>query len=119
MQPSEHSTMDARLSPDLGKTEYPGPLLTDGQWLYVQDRFGLTYRERQIAELVCRGLRNGTIAARLHIKPGTVKTHIRNIYRKVHATSKIEMLLKFVSEARQAAPHPASPPDRRDHQARF
>jgi len=70
------------------------------QWSHVQGRYELTPRERQIAELVCQGLRNGSIARHLRIQPGTVKTHIRNIYRKVHVKSKIVMLLRFVTDAR-------------------
>lgn len=75
-------------------------VLLDGkQWSYVQNRYSLTPRERQIAELVCEGLRNGNIASYLRIRPGTVKTHIRNIYRKVQVKSKIAMLLTFVTDA--------------------
>jgi len=81
--------------------ERPELLLLDGkQWLYVQNRYNLTPRERQIAELICQGLRNGNIARSLRIRPGTVKTHTRNIYRKVQVKSKIAMLLRFVNEAR-------------------
>lgn len=75
-------------------------LLNDKQWSYVQSRYQLTPRERQIAELICQGHRNGKIASVLRIKPGTVKTHTRNIYRKVHVKSKIGMLLKFVTDTR-------------------
>ena len=75
-------------------------LLNDRQWSYVQSRYDLTPRERQIAELICQGHRNGKIATVLSIKPGTVKTHTRNIYRKVHVKSKIAMLLKFVTDTR-------------------
>jgi len=75
-------------------------LLNDKQWSYVQSRYDLTPRERQIAELILQGHRNGKIAAVLSIKPGTVKTHTRNIYRKVHVKSKIAMLLKFVTDTR-------------------
>ena len=75
-------------------------LLNQRQWSYVQNRYNLTPRERQIAELVCKGLRNGSIAKYLQIKPGTVKTHTRNIYRKVHVKSKIAMLLRFVTDSR-------------------
>lgn len=74
-------------------------LLNGKQWSYVQRRYELTPREREIAELICQGLRNGSIAKRLRIRPGTVKTHIRNIYRKVHVKSKIAMLLTFVTDA--------------------
>ena len=75
-------------------------LLNQKQWSYVQNRYDLTPREREIAELICQGLRNGKIANVLHIRPGTVKTHTRNIYRKVHVRSKIGMLLRFVTDAR-------------------
>lgn len=75
-------------------------LLNNKQWLYVQNRYNLTPRERQIAELICQGLRNGGIARTLRIKTGTVKTHTRNIFRKVRVESKISMLLRFVTDAR-------------------
>ena len=80
-------------------------LLNDKQWSYVQNRYDLTPREREIAELICQGLRNGNIANVLHIRPGTVKTHTRNIYRKVHVRSKIGMLLRFVTDARDFFTH--------------
>jgi len=82
--------------------EHPEVVLLDKkQWSYVQNRYGLTPRERQIAELICQGLRNGNIAKNLRIMPGTVKTHTRNIYRKVHVKSKISMLLKFLTDVRE------------------
>jgi DNA-binding NarL/FixJ family response regulator len=76
-------------------------LLNRKQWLYVQNRYNLTPREYEIAELICQGMRNGSIAKKLRIKPGTVKTHIRNIYRKVQVKSRIAMLLRFVIEAQE------------------
>jgi DNA-binding NarL/FixJ family response regulator len=77
-------------------------MLLDGkQWSYLRKRYGLTPREQQIAELVCQGLRTGHIAGHLRIRPGTVKTHVRNIYRKVRVKNKINMLLRFVAEARE------------------
>ncbi len=78
----------------------PPALLDERQWSYLCRRYELTPREQQIAELVCRGFRNGNIAKHLNIRPGTVKTHVRNIYRKVKVKNKINMLLRFVAEAR-------------------
>lgn len=78
-------------------------LLNHVQWSYLSRRYDLTPREVQIAELVCQGLRHGHIAGQLNIQPGTVKTHIRNIYRKVKVKNKMNMLLRFVSEARGAS----------------
>ena len=76
-------------------------LLNEKQWSYVQNRYNLTPRERQVAELICQGLNNGSIAKDLRIRPGTVKTHTRNIYRKIHVKSKIAMLLRFVTDVRE------------------
>jgi DNA-binding NarL/FixJ family response regulator len=78
----------------------PDVALSKKQWLYVQNRYNLTPREREIAELICQGLRNGGIAKALRIRPGTVKTHTRNIYRKIRVESKIAMLLRFLSDAK-------------------
>ena len=78
-------------------------LLNEKQWSYVQSRYTLTPREREIAELICQGLRNGNIANVLRIRLGTVKTHTRNIYRKVHVRSKIGMLLRFVTDTRDSS----------------
>jgi DNA-binding NarL/FixJ family response regulator len=86
-------------------------VLDERQWSYLQRRYELTPRELQIADLVCRGLGNGRIAESLKIRPGTVKTHVRNIYRKVKVKNKITMLLRFMAEANElAGPAHFSPP---------
>jgi DNA-binding NarL/FixJ family response regulator len=75
------------------------PMLLDRrQWSYVCRRYELTPRELEIAERVCRGFRNHRIAQDLKIRPETVKTHVRNIYRKVKVSSKIAMLLRFIDD---------------------
>jgi len=87
---------------DDSRHKYSEAILLDRkQWLFVQHRYNLTAREREIAELICQGLRNGNIAKHLCIRPGTVKTHTRNIYRKVRVKSKIAMLLRFVNDAKE------------------
>ena len=70
------------------------------QWSLLQSRYELTPREVQIADLVCQGLRNSRIAESLHIRPATVQVHVRNIYRKLRVRGKINMLLKFLNEAK-------------------
>jgi DNA-binding NarL/FixJ family response regulator len=81
--------------------KYAQILFDKKQWLYVQKQYSLTPREKEIAELVCQGFRNERIASHLSITCGTVKTHIRNIYRKIHVKNKIGMLLRFVSASRE------------------
>ena len=73
-------------------------LINEHQWSYLQKRYRMTTRELQIARLVCQGLGNEQIADHLKIKLGTVKTHIRNIYRKTWVHNKIAMLLRFVED---------------------
>ena len=78
----------------------PASLLDERQWSLLQSRYELTPREVQIADLVCRGLRNSRVAEFLHIQPATVQAHVRNIYRKIKVRGKINMLLKFVNETK-------------------
>jgi len=78
-------------------------LLDGKQWSYIKERYRMTQRELQIAQLVCRGLNNEDIARNLHIRQGTVKTHIRNIYRKTWVRSKVALFLRFMKEAQEMA----------------
>ncbi len=74
-------------------------LLDDQQWRHVQRWYGLSPRELQVARLICGGYHNEDVAGNLRIRCGTVKTHLRNIYRRIHVANKIQMLLKFVGQA--------------------
>lgn len=53
----------------------------------------LTERERSIAGLVVRGLRNREIAERLQMNEGNVKVYLHRIYRKLGVGSRTELLL--------------------------
>jgi DNA-binding CsgD family transcriptional regulator len=53
---------------------------------------GLSAREAEMAVMIARGLANKEIAAELNISPATVRTHIYNLYRKVGARSRVELL---------------------------
>jgi DNA-binding NarL/FixJ family response regulator len=50
----------------------------------------LTDRERQVLELVSRGMSNKEIAERLALSPHTVKAHLRTILDKLHLRSRTE-----------------------------
>jgi DNA-binding NarL/FixJ family response regulator len=54
---------------------------------------GLTPRERDVVQMVARGLRNKTIAERLSISEGTVKVHLHNIYEKLEVDGRLELVL--------------------------
>lgn len=57
----------------------------------------LSKREREVLELVARGLQYKEIADRLHLSTETVKKHMRNIYQKLHVQNKVEAINKFRS----------------------
>ena len=50
----------------------------------------LTERERQVLDLVARGLSNGQIAEQLFISSKTASVHVSNILRKTGATTRTE-----------------------------
>jgi DNA-binding NarL/FixJ family response regulator len=54
----------------------------------------LTEREREVLALVARALSNRQIATRLKITEGTVKRHLRNIFGKLGAVSRIDAVNK-------------------------
>jgi LuxR family transcriptional regulator, maltose regulon positive regulatory protein len=50
----------------------------------------ITDREREVLRLVQDGLSNRAIAAELCIAPGTVKTHLANVYDKLEVNNRIQ-----------------------------
>jgi ligand-binding sensor domain-containing protein/DNA-binding CsgD family transcriptional regulator len=55
-------------------------------------RFELSPREREILPLVLRGMSNKDLAKRLYISGSTVRNHIHNIYQKLGASNRLELL---------------------------
>ncbi len=60
----------------------------------------LTERERQVAELVVDRRTNVEIAESLFLSPKTVETHMRNIFRKLDVSSRVEVARTVESVAR-------------------
>ena len=59
----------------------------------------LTETQRQIAALVSEGLTNREVAARLFVSPHTVGFHLRQIFRKLDITSRVELTRQSVEHA--------------------
>lgn len=56
----------------------------------------LTEREREVFELLVSGATNGQIADRLTVSETTVKSHVKHILRKLHATNRAEAIAQFL-----------------------
>jgi DNA-binding NarL/FixJ family response regulator len=56
--------------------------------LQKQEEFDLTEREREILKWVTEGMSNKEIADKLFVSPLTIKTHIKNVYAKLHVHSR-------------------------------
>ena len=55
---------------------------------YFRDK-GLSKREREIVEMVVRGMTNSEIVKTLEISKATLKTHLNNIYKKLPVESRL------------------------------
>lgn len=53
----------------------------------------LTEREKQVVDLVCKGLKNKAIAEKLFITETTVRHHLTSIFNKFEITSRLELVL--------------------------
>lgn len=54
---------------------------------------GLTERESEVLALITQGLRNAEIAAALYLSINSIKTHTRNLYRKIGVSTRTEAAL--------------------------
>jgi DNA-binding CsgD family transcriptional regulator len=75
------------LAPALGRDQLPGPQgAPERAAILVIEP--LTARERDVLRHVARMLSTAEIASEMYISTNTVKTHLKNIYRKLAATSR-------------------------------
>jgi DNA-binding NarL/FixJ family response regulator len=58
----------------------------------------LSSREQEILSYLAKGYRYKEIAEKLFISIETVRTHLRNIYEKLHVHSRTEAVLKFLNK---------------------
>ncbi len=61
---------------------------------YTDPQENLSLREKEVLQWLSKGFSYKEIAAKLFISIETVRTHIRNIYEKLHACNRAEALKK-------------------------
>ncbi|MDS0790974.1 helix-turn-helix transcriptional regulator [Burkholderia pseudomultivorans] len=61
-------------------------------------RYGLSKREAQVAELICKGFSNGDLARALHVSVATVKTHLLNIFAKTSVTNRTSLVSLLMNQ---------------------
>jgi DNA-binding NarL/FixJ family response regulator len=101
---------DSLLSPSVTRTviervaHQPTPELGSNQGLGE-----LTPREREVLELIARGLSNTEIAAALVIEESTAKTHVKRILMKLHLRDRIHaVIFAYETGVTQPGPKPAA-----------
>lgn len=60
------------------------------------DTENLTEREKEILAYLAKGYHDKEIADKFFLSVQTVRTHLRNIYKKLHVRSRTEAVLKFI-----------------------
>ncbi|MER6999689.1 response regulator transcription factor [Streptomyces sp. NPDC000410] len=89
------ATGDSLLAPSVTRrlieefTRRPEPVPSHGRVPLT----GVTEREREVLELIARGLSNDEITARLHVSMGTVKTHIGRLLSKLAARDRAQLVI--------------------------
>jgi DNA-binding NarL/FixJ family response regulator len=58
----------------------------------------LTQRESEILSYVAKGFQDKEIAEKFFLSSETVRTHLRNIYKKLHVRSRTEATLKYLNK---------------------
>lgn len=59
------------------------------------DLNSLTHREREILELLSRGMMYKEIALALNLAHETIRKHVYHVYEKLHVTNRVEAVNKF------------------------
>lgn len=59
----------------------------------VQKLNGMTDREKQVIELICKGLKNKGIAEKLFITETTVRHHLTSVFNKLEVASRLELVI--------------------------
>lgn len=89
------------LCPQRAASNYVATLTIDdlpGRISLKLDHRGISAREREVVSLVCRGLTNQQIAAKLFVSLNTVESHLKSIYRKLGAKNRSSLIYSVLAD---------------------
>ena len=75
--------------PHIGRTVF-----SDDAWQRLTGVLALSGRESEILQAVFEDQKEHCIAANLGISSHTVHTHLERIYRKLHVSSRVELVVR-------------------------
>ena len=64
----------------------------------VYERFNISNREKEIVQMVLKGLSNNEICEKIFISLNTIKNHLKNIFKKTGVKNRIELVRLFQGE---------------------
>lgn len=83
---------DGVVSPEVQERFVRSAIEEDGRQVYAEP--DLTHRERQVIELIAKGLSNAEIAEALHYAEGTVKADVRRINHLWGVENRLQIVLR-------------------------
>jgi DNA-binding CsgD family transcriptional regulator len=86
-----------RLS-DADESRIGRALFSEGSWQYLASMLALSARESEILQAVFEDQKESCIAANLGISSHTVHTHLERLYRKLHVSSRVELVVRVFAE---------------------
>jgi DNA-binding NarL/FixJ family response regulator len=98
---SEASMLLYWLEQNIAVSRTPAPRAAESKLDDMPVLDELTRREREVAQLICSGMKRKEIAERLNISPRTVDVHLNRIYRKTGVHSNTQLALTLTGGLRE------------------
>lgn len=80
------------------KNLHDSSLFAEREWRRIAESLCVSPRELQIIQGVFNDMKESAIAGRLGISPHTVHTYLERIYRKLVVNSRVQMVVRVVTE---------------------
>ncbi|HWE03674.1 MAG TPA: helix-turn-helix transcriptional regulator [Tepidisphaeraceae bacterium] len=86
-----------RTDPQMRIDQFPALPLEPGHWDAVFAELRFSPQQRQVTELVLRGLSDKQIASRLQIRPPTVRTYLNRIAARTRTRGRMELAMHVLA----------------------